>query len=232
MKKGSHLSEENKKKISQANRGHRHTEETKKRMSERVSGKNNPLFGKHHSAETRRKISEAHKGKHISEEHKRKLNGSWIGKHHSIESRKKISEASKGRHYSIATRKRMRESALDRISNSKCNGGQVQPTYNPKGCDFIYVLAKQLNISFQHSLNGGEFCFDGYFLDGYNKEHNIIIEIDEPRHYYGDGKLKTDDLYRQQYLIDTLKPIRFLRVNIRDRCYYDVITGKVKQLCV
>ena len=78
INKGMHwkLSEETKKKISEANKG--------RKMSE----------------EWRRKNSEAHKGKKrepLSDEHKKKISESHKGYHHSDEARKKMSEACKGR---------------------------------------------------------------------------------------------------------------------------------------
>ena len=39
------------------------TEETRKKISESMTGEKNPLYGKHHSEDTKRKMSEAHKGK-------------------------------------------------------------------------------------------------------------------------------------------------------------------------
>ena len=39
------------------------TEETRKKISESMTGEKNPLYGKHHSEETKRKMSEAHKEK-------------------------------------------------------------------------------------------------------------------------------------------------------------------------
>ena len=47
------------------------SEETRRKMSEANKGENNPFYGKHHSDEARRKISEA--AKNMSEEHRRKL---------------------------------------------------------------------------------------------------------------------------------------------------------------
>ena len=55
-----HLSEETKKKISEARTGTTLSEETKKKMSVAKSGENNPMFGKHHSEEGKKKISENH----------------------------------------------------------------------------------------------------------------------------------------------------------------------------
>jgi group I intron endonuclease len=87
------------------------TEENKRKQSERMSGKNNPFYGKNHSIETKKKISEKAKKrdisgdknvskrpevrKKLSETNKGEKNG-FYGKHHTEESRKKISEATKG----------------------------------------------------------------------------------------------------------------------------------------
>ena len=59
-----------------------HSEEHKKKMSERMKGKNNPFYGKHHLEETKRKISEKHKGKVsyiMTEEIKKKISLSKMG---------------------------------------------------------------------------------------------------------------------------------------------------------
>ena len=75
--KGKTMSEETKKKISEAKKklyssgtkhpmfGKHHSEETKKKMSLNhydCSGENHYMFGKHHSEETKKKISETKKG--------------------------------------------------------------------------------------------------------------------------------------------------------------------------
>ena len=58
------------------------------------SGTNNPNYGRKHSEETKKKISEAHKGKKLSEEHRKKLSEAVKGTNNSEESRKKIGKAS------------------------------------------------------------------------------------------------------------------------------------------
>lgn len=63
--------------ISKNRTGIKFSEETKKKLSKahkgKMSGKDNPFFGKHHSEETKKRISEYNKGKKITEEHKKKL---------------------------------------------------------------------------------------------------------------------------------------------------------------
>ena len=81
---GKHLSEEHKKKLSEANKG-------------KYAGENNPMYGKTHTEETRKKLSEALKGKSKSEETRKKMSDAKKGKYASEETRKKLSEAHKGK---------------------------------------------------------------------------------------------------------------------------------------
>lgn len=104
--KGIPLSENTKKKLSEANKGRKLTEEWKRKIgkahkgrkwseehlrnirkvNESRSGTNNPNYGKHLSEETKRKISEAQ----IGEKNHR------YGKHHTEDHRKRLSEMNKG----------------------------------------------------------------------------------------------------------------------------------------
>ena len=82
---GKHHSEETKRKISEANKGHTVSEETKKKLSESGKGKKHRPF----SEETKRKMSEAKKGKSSNRK----------GKHASDETKRRISDAKKGKHW-------------------------------------------------------------------------------------------------------------------------------------
>ena len=66
------------------NIGKKHSEETRRKMSEAKNGEKNQFFGKHHTLESRHKMSVAKKG-----------NKNHLGKHHSEETRRKMSEARK-----------------------------------------------------------------------------------------------------------------------------------------
>lgn len=67
------LSEEAKRKISEAHKGKIFSEETRKKLSEAHKGEKSYLYGKHPSEETRRKIGDANKRRIVSEETKKKL---------------------------------------------------------------------------------------------------------------------------------------------------------------
>ena len=63
------------------------SEETRRKISESMKGRESPMKGKSHSEETRRKMSESNKG----------MESPMKGKSHSDETRKKMSVTRKGR---------------------------------------------------------------------------------------------------------------------------------------
>ena len=65
------------------NLGKHLSEETRKKLSEANKGKPSGMNGKHHSAEARKKLSEAHKGKSLSVDTRKKLSEAQKGKHFS-----------------------------------------------------------------------------------------------------------------------------------------------------
>ena len=120
--KGKPRSKEIRRKISEAHKGKTHSEKSRRKISEAQKGKtfseehkrklSESQKGKSRSEETKRKLSEAKKGKTFSEEHKRKLSESQKGKSRSEESKRKLSEANKGRKWwndGCGNRKRMVE---------------------------------------------------------------------------------------------------------------------------
>ena len=90
-------SEETRKKISESRKGKTHSPETRKKISEANKGENHPMYGKTPwnkgktlSDETRKKMSENHRD--VSG-----TNNPMYGKTHSEEARKKLSEVNKGK---------------------------------------------------------------------------------------------------------------------------------------
>jgi len=78
--KGKTISEETRKKISEAGKGRKHSINTRKKMSESHKGFKHNMYGKHHSKESKKRMSEAKKGCIP-----------WIaGKKHTIETLKKM----------------------------------------------------------------------------------------------------------------------------------------------
>ena len=101
-----------------------HTEETKKRISEKVSGKNNPMYGNKRkglngwkwSEESKQRSSEIHMGLMAGDKHP-----NW-GKHLSEDTRRKISKANKGnigpnlgKPMSDLTKKKLSEAKMGKV---------------------------------------------------------------------------------------------------------------------
>lgn len=112
---GKYPTEETRRKMSKSQKGKVISEENIRKLRE-------ANLGKKVSAETRRKMSIVHKGKSLSEEHKRKISESEKGeKHHfygktfSLEYRQKLSDAHKGRVPSEETRKKLREAHVGKV---------------------------------------------------------------------------------------------------------------------
>ena len=106
----------------------------------------------------------------------------------------------------------MRNTYLNNI-RSRC--GQVSPNYSLIGCRMIEEYGKEHGYNFQHAENGGEFYVKGlgYWLDGYDKEKNVAIEIDEKAHFDKNGNLKKKDVERQKEIMDFLG-CKFIRLKI------------------
>lgn len=85
------FSEESKDKIRKNKIGTKLTEVQKDRISKRVSGKGNPMYGKHHNEETRKKISDANKKYNENNIHNR------LGTQLSEQTKNKLSESHKGK---------------------------------------------------------------------------------------------------------------------------------------
>jgi hypothetical protein len=211
---GKHQSEETKRKISEKAKLRKrkpHSEKTKQKMREKRKLQSPPTLGmklKPHTLETKLKIAQKLKGKPLSDNVKQKLSVANRGKKHTDVTKLKISKANTGKSPSASARQRMRISAINRM---KRLWGQVTPNYNPVACKLIDEYGKLNGYNFQHAENGGEFYIKelGYWVDGYDKEKNVVVEIDEPYHLRISQIEK--DRHRQDQIIKSLK-CEFIRI--------------------
>lgn len=101
--------------------------------------------------------------------------------------------------------------AIERIKKLK---GQKSPNYNPTSIQNLELKAKELKIKdLQHAENGGEYFIEklGYWVDGYSKEKNIVLEYDEKHHFDKNGEYIKKDLIRQKQIEDFLN-CKFIRI--------------------
>ena len=99
-------------------------------------------------------------------------------------------------------RKKRRIAHINRILTAQTNGYQKTPCYNTTACKVIDEYGQQHGYSFQHAENGGEYHIKdlGYWVDGYDKEQNVVIEYYENYH-----KRTTErDERRKQEIIEYL----------------------------
>jgi len=181
--KGSHHSEETKRKLSEMRKGKLLSEETKNKIGE--AHRKNPVrhwLGKQMPEETKRKISKALKGRPFSEEHKKKIGKSQIGRHLSEETKRKISESEKGKINSEEARRKMSESrkgyrhseetkrkmrahrhsdetkrkmSLSATERIKNNNGIPFPGYSTKACEFFKSFDAAMKTKGHYAVYGG-----------------------------------------------------------------------------
>lgn len=137
-------------------------------------GKNNPMFGRTHTEETKQKIKEKRKLQTFSFEDIEKM---------SIAGKKRCEEYNHwlGRKHKPETIDKLRVLHSKKIVNNKWH-----PSFNIEACRIIENYGKKYGYNFQHAMNGGEYFIEdlGYWVDGYDKEKNVVIEYYEIGHKY------------------------------------------------
>lgn len=182
MKKGHKMSEEHKRKISEAHLGRKNSEE----HNEHIRQVN---LNKKHTDETKKRMSESHK---------KNPNRYWEGKKLSKEHREKIGQSNLGRKNSEETREKLRKSSFEYVK--KFHG--AFPKIGKNETRILDELEIEINYRIIRQYEIG-----GYFIDGYIPEINLAIEIDEKRHQYQQEK----DIKRENF-IKTKIGCRFLRI--------------------
>ena len=230
------------------------TEEWKENMRKNhanVSGKNNPFYGKTHTDKTLKILSNTNKGKdRFSNEYKlylsKKMSGEgnvFYGKTHTDKTLKILSlpkteehkrklaislkgnpSPLKGKHHTDEAKRKMRISAIKRITKYKFDGLSMCPNVNKKETDYFVKLENEKGwngIFFGKDNKNQQYLIEnlGYFVDYYEPEKNIIVEYDETLHYNKDWTLKEKDIKRQEEIIKTLH-CKFYRYNeVLDKLY-------------
>ena len=119
----------------------------------------------------------------------------------------------KGKNLPEDMKEKIRISTIKYIENLPNYNG-TKARYSHKACEYINKLNNEKHWNLQHAENGGEISIYGYFVDGYDKDLNIIFEYDEVYHYQDkeNNILKDKDIKRQQNIINKLN-CEFWRYN-------------------
>lgn len=160
-------------------------------------------------------------GKSLSDNTKNKISLSLKGCCRPINVCDKISKSmigNVGKQHTEETKYKLRISTIKDLKKKGILPSNVN--FNPKACEFIDKLNEERGWNLQHALNGGEIELYGYFVDGYDKERNIIFEYDEHNHERRDRKQK--DLIRQENLLKNIVPSLFIRYNEKKNKIYEI----------
>ena len=118
------------------------------------------------------------------------------------ENREKISKRMSGDNNPAKRPEVKRKIRLSTIEQRKQMFGNHHPMYNPKSIQIIEDFGRENGYNFQHAENGGEYHIKrlGYWVDGYDKQKNVVIEYMEKHHI----KSKERDERRKQEIIEHL----------------------------
>jgi len=179
--------------------------EFRKKMSELVMGEKNGMWKKQFTPEHKLKLSDVSKSWKRTEEIKMKISKSNLGKKRSLDTCEKISISKRGIPVPQKTRQKIRESHILKLKNLNIK------------LPYIGIYEKQCldelenYIDYEISRNNQ---MVGYFPDGYIFEKSILIEFDEP-HHYKCGKLRDNDIIRENYLVEKTN-CKMFRIDSRE----------------
>lgn len=122
--------------------GENYSDETRKNMSERNIGENNPMYGRKHSAETIQKIKNNMSIK-TGEEHP------MYGKNHTDETKMKISLAKKGKHLSEDHKNKLSEKLSGRIVKEETKEKMKNKQWFTNGIDSIFCEPEKVPTGYK-----------------------------------------------------------------------------------
>ena len=177
--------------------GKRHSIESRKKMSEALSGENHPLYGKSHVPATIEKMSLVKLGKVCSEEHRNNIsksktgaNNPNFGTHHSDEWNLKISISNTGKIRSEVSKKKQ---SITRTGFTVSEDTKIKISHSMLG--EMAPLAKLSNVQRIEILNKKQ---NGISAESLAKEYNVskktIHEIVKKGLYFIKSNNESNDL--------------------------------------
>lgn len=133
------------------------SEDHKKRLSESMKGKytgrNNPFYGKKHSEESKRKMSEAGGGKHPSDETRRKMSESQKGEKNHNWGKTGENNPRYGKKHSEETIRKLSESMIGKYTGKNSPVAKPITLIHPSGKEEYFYCAR--DACSKYNLNGG-----------------------------------------------------------------------------
>jgi hypothetical protein len=175
-----------------------------------IRGKSSNRKGCHHTEESKRAISEAQIGRKLSNDTRLKMSSFQKRRYSNPVELQKMAGAVKLAMHRPDVRKRhieaLHQSNWIKVRTDK---GLVEMIncWNKMGFHF--------DINYQVKTDS-----DLFYVDGYDKEKNVVLEYDAK--YHNSISQKQKDLVRQKKIIDILRPKKFWR--------YDVMTKQCRNV--
>lgn len=221
---GKTVSESTRNKLSKSNSGKKRTKDqidARKRAYvegklgickiNKLSGKDHPNFGRCQSTKTKNILSKYRKGVPITQQHRDNISKAQIGFKHSEETKRK--------------------QRISKINYILTHNGGIRPSYNSTACKWFELLEEKTNWNGMFAKKNKEYHIKelGYFVDYYEPNLNVVIEYDEPIHYYSDNTLKEKDITRMKSIVDFLK-CRFIRYNEKNEQLYEYKNERLERI--
>lgn len=222
-------------KISKSGIGRHHSDETKLRLSQIRKGmKFNDMWKRH--------LSEAHKGKRLSDEQRRHISAALKGRVFSPKHRYNLSIVNTGKKWNLERRIKQSNRLKGKVPKCARNERSLElknklriatlnyirryrESYKPNLGPYEKHILDKLEALIKLPIIRNKYI-NGYFVDGYVYSKNMVIEIDEPRHYHTDGTLRKQDILREEKIYETLGCviIRIPDIHIRNGCTDEELT--------
>lgn len=193
--------------LSQIHTGKNESDETRRKKSESLCGERNGMFGITGSLHPVYGITR-------TTEQKQKLHDLKLGIPRPLYVREKMSSSNRR----ISTPETKRKQRLGIIRYLERKNGHMSPRYNKEACKYFSIMEQERKWNGIYATKNGEFFIQylGYFVDYYEPTLNIVVEYDEPKHYYVDNVLKKKDFSRMREIMEHLK-CKFYRYNERTK---------------
>jgi hypothetical protein len=180
------------------------------------------------SKETIKKMSDVKLGKKRSDEVKEKLSLEAIKRYSNQSERKKLSDAQSARFVNVGERKKTSDAVKKAMHRPDVRKKHLDALHHSK---WIKVRTDKGQLELLKKWNRMGFLFepnyqlktdqDLFYIDGYDKEKNVVLEFDSE--YHSKPYQQKKDLVRQNKIIYILKPNKFWRYNSTNKQFKNVL---------
>ena len=164
----------------------------------------------------------------LSQEEKERIRGLRLGTKLSDFHKSKISEAGRVRYLSDAAKKETSELTKKAMHNPEVRRRHIEGLHHSKWLKVktdkgqVELLEKWNRLGFKFEPNYQVHTdTDLFYVDGYDKDHNVVLEYDSK--YHSRPYQQQKDLDRQQKIINILNPTKFWRYKSINKQWKNVI---------